>query len=59
MIMSHVIEVIESDPSHKCANTRSLTHRSRLGIEPATSMSSRNTTDLVVPQWELLESVDV
>ena len=48
-----------SDPSiscnlcHNCGNTRFLTHCAGLGIEPV-SQCSRDATDPIVPQWELL-----
>ena len=43
----------ESDPSHSCGNTGSLTHCAGLGIEPA-SQSSQNAAYPVAPQQELL-----
>ena len=50
-----------SDPSHNCNlchscnSTESLTHCAGAGIEPA-FWCCRDTTDPIVPQWELLDS---
>ena len=41
------------DLHHSCSNTGSLTHCARLGMEPV-SQSSRDATNFVVPQRELL-----
>ena len=48
----------ESDPSHSCGNTQSLTHYAGPGAEPG-SQGSRDTTDPVGPQQELLENLSL